>query len=424
MNRVRIDRLTSVTLCLGFICCFNSSANGQDIIGLYLTWSHDPTTTMTVNWVDLYADSSSTVWYRPASKEQSWSRLEASLSTVGPTTMQLRRVELTKLKPGTLYEFGIGDDRDDVSHFWRFRTMPAELTKPLRFVEGGDMMHTRAMMDAMGEQMQRLDPDFTMVVGDLAYENGVIGSRWIDWLQSWKTYSVAKNKRLIPLVVGIGNHEVRGHYHGKIPEDAPYFYSVFALPGNRSYYALDFGNYLSLILLDTEHTQPIEGAQAEWLQHAMAERSDQQFLFAGYHYPAYGTSKAPKGGLPIDSPRSQAIRKHWVSQFERYGLSTVFEHDHHNFKRTHRILNHQRDDEKGLLYVGDGSWGVATREVPEDAWWLAKAEPRNHVWCVDILPNGTALLRAIDVNGEVFDEVALVEPRTTPVAEPAAAANP
>ena len=413
-------KLAAVRLILTLAALFAhvAPAAAEDLVGLYLTWRGDPTTTMTINWVDIYAGSSKTIWYREFDAKQ-WSAARASQENVGPTTLQLRRVELAKLKPGTLYEFGIGDQTEEVTHFWRFRTMPAELTKPLRFVEGGDMMHTRDMVDAMNSRMQQLDPDFAMVIGDLAYANGVAGTRWIDWLQSWRQYSVAKGKRLIPLVVGIGNHEVRGHYNGKIPDDAPYFYSLFALPGDRSYYALDFGQYLSLVVLDSAHTQPVVGAQSQWLQQALAERTAQQFLFAGYHFPAYGTSKGPADGLAIDAPLSIEIRKHWIPHFERFGASVLFEHDHHNFKRTQRIRKEQRDDANGLLYLGDGSWGVRPRTVPnlDEAWWLVKAEPRNHLWEIEMRPDGTASICAMDAAGEAFDQVELDRPRTLPVLE-------
>jgi acid phosphatase type 7 len=293
--------------------------------------------------------------------------------------------------------------------------MPAKLTRPLTFVSGGDMMHTRAMVDDMNEEMQKLEPDFALLGGDIAYANGVTGTRWIDWLESWTEHAVTKDKRIIPLVVAIGNHEVRGHYDGKIPDDAPYFYSIFALPEGRSYYALDFGDYLSLVVLDSQHTQPIAGKQADWLEKALAERGDQQFLFGCYHFPAYGTAKGPKGKTPIDSPKSLDIQKHWLPHFERYGASAIFENDHHNYKRTYPIRNRKRDDENGIVYLGDGSWGVETREVPTNAWWLAKAEPRNHLWRVELDPDGEVKFQAIDAKGNVFDELELDEPRTKPV---------
>src|SRR5690606_2279041 len=140
---------------------------------------------------------------------EEWSNAEATRNPLGPTTLQVRRVELTELTPDSVYEFGIGDDADDLAQRWRFRTMPTELSRPVTFVSGGDMMHTRAMVDRMNRQMQKLEPDFAVLGGDLAYANGVIGTRWIDWMESWFQHSVTEDKRLIPMVVAIGNHEVR-----------------------------------------------------------------------------------------------------------------------------------------------------------------------------------------------------------------------
>lgn len=407
---------------IAMLCCFSAlaaAAQAPDLVGLYLTWRGDPATTMTINWVDHYGDSGDVVWYRAAESDK-WMSAEAAHTSVGPSTLQLRRVELTQLEPGTVYEFGLQGRAKRMTRLpktWRFRTMPTAMDRPIRFVAGGDMMHTRAMVDAMNLRAAAADPDFALLGGDLAYANGVSAARWIHWLESWMQHAVAPDGRLIPMVVAIGNHEVRGGYNGKIPDDAPYFYSLFSLPGDRSYYALDFGDYLTLVVLDSQHTQPVAGPQAAWLEQALSQRAERKFVFACYHYPAYGTTKAPAGGLPIDAPLAASIREHWVPHFERYGLSAVFENDHHNYKRTHRIRQHQRDDANGILYLGDGAWGVETRTVPlpEAAWWLAQAEPRRHLFTVELRPDGTATIQAVDAEGEVFDQVELTESRTRPV---------
>jgi hypothetical protein len=293
--------------------------------------------------------------------------------------------------------------------------MPRDLkARPVRFLNGGDTMATREMFEAMNRQAALLEPDFVVLGGDLAYENGIWAMRVVEWLQSWTRTAVTKDGRLLPLVAGIGNHEVRGHYNGKVPGDAPYYYGLFTLPDGRASRTLDFGRYLSLVLLDSAHTEPIQGAQTQWLERALLERTEQQFLFPFYHYPAWGTTKAPKQGTPLDNPVAIAIRSHWVPLFERFGISAAFEHDHHNFKRTHRILDGKRDDERGLLYLGDGAWGVLVRTVPPEgsAWWLAKAEARNHLWCIDLRADGVATIRAFDVQGNVFDTVQLDRART------------
>ncbi len=368
----------------------------HDVIGVYLTWKRDPSTTMTVNWVNLYADGAATVWYRGVG-EKEWATATGEHHAAVPSVLQVRRVELTGLMPDTMYEFVPGErppkpptpatkpaakkveeepervkeEKEakpatvpDTRSTYRFRTMPAGLTRPIRFVAGGDMMHNREMVDAMNKRAGALDPDFALLGGDLAYANGVDAARWIDWLQSWTKNARGKDKRLIPMIVGIGNHEVRGGYKGRIPEDAPYFYGFFALPEERSYYALDFGRYLSFIVLDSGHTQPVSGAQAEWLNEALAERPEQRFLFPVYHWPAYGTAKADKGKLPSESKRSVEIRAQWIPHFERHGVTAVFENDHHNYKRTHPIRSHKRD-KTGLVYLGDGAWGGKHAHRPE-----------------------------------------------------------
>jgi hypothetical protein len=397
-----------------------STCSAQDLIGLYLTWQSDPTSTMTINWVDLHANTSLDVYYRPvASSASAWNKATGSRFTIADTVMQGRRVELKGLQPDTFYEFNIGKAIEKPSEGWRFRTMPRNLNRTVRFVSGGDMMHTRSKVDKANANAASLDPDFALIVGDLAYANGVSSSRWADWLKSWMENAVSPDGRIIPLVVGIGNHEVKGGYNGKIPQDAPFFYSLFATPGGKSYYALDFADYLSILVLDTGHTEPVAGPQAQWLESALAERKNKQFLFVGYHYPAYGTTKAPKGGTPLDAARAIEIREKWMPSWERHGVTAVFENDHHNYKRTHRLRAHKRDDENGILYLGDGAWGVETRTVPDFAtgWWLAKAEGRNHVWEVRIRANGTSTVRAVDIDGKEFDRLQIPTPRTKPVTQ-------
>ena len=393
-----------------------ASAWSQDLVGLYLMWQSDPTTTMTVNWVDLHTNSSLDVHFRRVG-ETAWMKATGTKFAIADTTMQGRRVELQSLLPDTHYEFNIGKPIAKPTEGWRFRTMPRDLNRPVRFVSGGDMMHTRQKLDKATGSAASLDPDFALLMGDLAYANGVSSNRWVDWLKSWMERAVSPNGRLIPMVVGIGNHEVRGGTNGKIPEDAPFFYSLFRSPAQRSYYALDFGDYLSILLLDTAHTQPVAGAQAQWLEGALAERKGKQFVFMAYHYPAYGTTKAPKGGTPLDAKLSIAIREHWMPSWEKYGVTAVFENDHHNYKRTHRLRQHKRDDANGILYLGDGAWAVETRTVPDPAtsWWLAKAAGRNHVWEVNLRSSGTSMIRAVDIDGVEFDKVDLATPRTKPV---------
>ena len=434
-------------LLLALLCSPFFAAQAQhDIIGGYLTWQRDPATTMTVNWVNLYADQPPTVSYRKLGDTE-WLTADGKSAAAAPSVLQVRSVEVTGLAPDTTYELVLGvppapkplipeavtsaltpakkaeDETEqppkpyvvkDTRSTYRFRTMPAELSRPVRFVAGGDMMHSREFVDAMNKRAGALDPDFAILGGDLAYENGMEATRYIDWFQSWTKHARGKGGRLIPMVVAIGNHEVRGGYRGKIPEDAPYFYGFFPLPGNRSYYALDFGKYLSILALDSGHTHAVTGPQAAWLGEALSARAEQRYVFPVYHWPIYGTAKATATALPSETKRSIEMRAQWVPHFERHGVTAVFENDHHNFKRTHPIRGHKRDDKNGIVYLGDGAWGVTPRTVPKNAWYLAKAEPRRHLYHVTLPPKGPVQVEAIDAKGVVFDKSSIARPRTEP----------
>jgi hypothetical protein len=52
--------------------------------------------------------------------------------------------------------------------------------------------------------------------------------------------------------------------------------------------------------------------------------------------------------------------------------------------------------------------------VPKDAWYLAKAEPRRHLFHITLPPDGPVLVQAVDAAGVVFDATSFPRPRTPP----------
>ena len=97
------------------------------------------------------------------------------------------------------------------------------------------------------------------------------------------------------LVAGIGNHEVDGGYN-KPRAKAPFFYALFdGLYPETGYATLDFGDYLSLVLLDTAHTSAIEGAQTDWLAKALKERAERPHVVVVNHVPAYPSFRKMEG---------------------------------------------------------------------------------------------------------------------------------
>ena len=380
---------------------------------VYLTWRSDPTSTLVVNWMDGDGGSNDYVLYRRLAAKPG-SRWTLARGFKHPFADQKKRiihhVELRGLEPDTVYIFTIrsqGPTRG--GRYFKFRTLPRVLPSNFRFVTGGDMMHSRKKLDAMNQRAAQLNPWFALLGGDLAYadanKNNV--AKWDDWLESWMINSVRKSDGcLIPMVVAIGNHEVSGGT-GKKPKDAKYFYSLFPLPAKRSFYVLDIGNYMSLIILDSDLTERVEGEQTTWLGQVLAKRAGKvPFIFPCYHKPAYGTAKPPNGTNDSSKdPLAKKIIENWCPLFDKYRVTAVFENDHHTYKRTHPLRANRIDRKKGILYLGDGCWGVDTRAVPKpgELWYLAKAESKRHLICVTI-QNGKPFYVAYEADGKVIDQ--------------------
>ena len=380
---------------------------------VYLTWRSDPTSTLVVNWMDGDARSNDYVMYRrlAAPPESGWLLARGFKHLFADQKKRImHHVELRGLEPDTEYIFMIRSQAPTrAGRYFKFRTLPRVLPSNFRFVTGGDMMHSRKKLDAMNQRAAQLNPWFALLGGDLAYadanKNNV--AKWDDWRESWMLNSGRKSDGcLIPMVVAIGNHEVSGGT-GKKPKHAKYFYSLFPLPTKRSFYVMDIGSYMSLIILDSDLTERVEGEQTAWLAQVLAKRAGKvPFIFPCYHKAAYGTAKPPKGTNDSSKdPLAQKIIKNWCPLFDKYRVTAVFENDHHTYKRTHPLRANRIDRKKGILYLGDGCWGVDTRAVPKpgELWYLAKAESKRHLICVTI-QNGKPFYVAYEAEGKVIDQ--------------------
>jgi hypothetical protein len=372
---------------------------------LYLTWQHDPTTTMTVHWHGDDPAETARVNYRTAGSN-AWQVATGSSTGLPGTGRIIHTVELTGLTPGGDVEFRIGPG----GAVHRFRTLPAHLDQPLRFIEGGDVYEIGGAMDAMNRMVAARDPAFVVIGGDLAYANGSadLVQRWYPYLASFTENMVAPDGRVIPVVVAIGNHEMQNHYLQNHPDYtpspawrekvAPQFYRLFAFPGHPGYGVLDVGDYLSLVILDSHITNPVDGEQWTWLKRTLAERRRVPHLFPIYHIPAYPSVRS------LHDPISTLIRTLWVPLFEQAGVHLAFEHHDHAFKITQPMRGGKVDPD-GIVFVGDGAWSVGLRlpnTQPEQATYLRKAQPVHHVFEITLTPSNRTV-RALDMTGNDLD---------------------
>jgi len=384
--------------------CYPSA---KDATVVYLSWIEDPCHTMTIQWHSERNDRSCKVFYQKAGSLECESKVGTNTPLI-QTNFLVNTVELTDLEADTEYFFRF--DGKEACH--KFRTMPEKLNRDIRFVVGGDVYYFFDKMHLLNVDIAKRDPDFVIVGGDIAYafgrphffprKNGDI-RRWRYFLKEWTDQMVGADGRLIPMVVVIGNHDVKNSEKDPAKR-AAIFYNLFAMPNkNTSYRTLDFGSYLSLFLLDTGHSYPVSGEQTKWLENELLKKESTAHKMAAYHVAAYPAV------YPFEGTGPKLIRQNWVPLFEKYQVGTAFEHHNHAYKRTFRIKENKVDP-NGVLYLGDGVWGVYPRKVHsyKRAWYLEKAESINSYWLVTLGPEQNQF-QSFDAKGKIIEEFPLLK---------------
>jgi hypothetical protein len=366
---------------------------------VYLTWQRDTSRTMTINYQTIGPAAPSTVYYdtkprhgRPA--EYRYMAVGNSHEFAGlPEARRVHWVELEGLTPGETYYFITGNPEHGLAPERKFRTIPSG-SQSVRFVTGGDM-GISGDVALLLRQAAKLSPAFGVVGGDLAYANDTLTNytKWDAWMDHWQTNMVTPAGYTIPMVLAIGNHEVRG---GTALTNARFYFQYFAQIHDRSYYSRTFGRNLVMLLLDSGHLSPHDGEQAAWLDAQLTAHRDVPHKFAVYHVPLYPSHRAFEGAGSTNGRRA------WLPIFDKHRLTAAFENHDHTFKRTH-LLRENKPDSPGTLYLGDGCWGMPARTVDaQRRWYEAKAASVQHFWLVEVSRNRVEY-RAINKEGKVFD---------------------
>lgn len=386
------------TWCIGFLLLKIALLLSEEPVAVYLTFQQSPHAAMTLQWITPLAEAKGSVQFKSADAKL-WDLAYSSFQPL-PNEMPygLHRLELTGLKPDSEYIFRIGNEKKE----YKFLTLPDKLTAPITFVEGGDVYHDgRELYEKINRLAASKSPRFVLWGGDLAYASNRYflswekGNRWIELLSGWSETMITPDGHLIPILVALGNHDVTGRFD-ETPDKAPFFYTLFPTPG---YQVVDVGDYLSIFILDSGHTHPIEGKQTEWLEEQLARRSSVPLKFACYHVPAFPSVRS------YTNKRSSVVRQNWPPLFEKHKVIAAFEHHEHAYKRTHPILK-TKASSNGVVYFGDGCWGVEKVRKPRPSsrsWYLAKTSDERHFIMVTLFPEKVHY-QAINDAGAVIDE--------------------
>ncbi|MGL5626458.1 MAG: fibronectin type III domain-containing protein [Candidatus Rhabdochlamydia sp.] len=361
---------------------------------VYLSWQSDPSRSMVVHWYHEKEDDSK-IGYRKKG-EDIWSYKQGTYASLQHLPMHINSVELFDLEPDTEYEFTLPNKQ-----IYRFRTLAMDLTRPLCFAVGGDAYYYLDLLRKMSMQIAARKPDFVVVGGDIAYTCGIKQlfrqkdwkeKRWITFFNTWSETMKTPDGRLIPIIGVLGNHDVERV--GLEKDDIMYTF----LPEITSFKVIDINNSLSLFLLDTGHRYRVQ-AQEKWLENELEKREKRAYKMAVYHVSGYPSVYSEEGLTP------RRVRKYWHPHFDRYHLQIAFENHNHAYKRTYPLKNGKQDPD-GVIYMGDGSWGVITR-TPKERWYLEKMAKVNAI-CLVQIDQEKAVIDALDIKGRVIDSVTIM----------------
>jgi acid phosphatase type 7 len=383
------------------LCTFWTSLGiTEEPYALYLTWQHDPTRTMTVQWITPKENADDSLEYRVQGDTKWQTQLGKHKEMPQDEPFFVHVVELQDLTPDSVYYFRLKESDTD----YHFRTLPKDLNEtPVVFLVGGDT--NQLGPEGFAETNIRAakeDPSFVVFGGDLAYASpresfqAEDADRWLEWIKTYSDTMKTTDNHLIPLLVAIGNHDVKGGFH-QTPEKAPFFHALFSMPGYPGYNVVRANSYLSFYLLDSSHSNPVKGVQTDWLKTELDKDSKMIHRFAIYHVPAYPSVRSYNMDI------SNMIRRNWLPLFEKYGVHVAFENHDHDYKRTYPLIK-GKIDPRGVVYIGDGSWGVKPR-VPKKAnksEYFAKTKAAQQYVKVK-LTDSMREFWAINTKGQVID---------------------
>ena len=314
-------------------------------------------------------------------------------------------IELTGLTPNTTYYFrvGVGSDMDMFTPEMSFKVPPED---SVRFMDVGDMGVTKDTI-AMAQEVPEYAPDVMLIGGDIAYSNGLptCYQRWDAWFTEVASQFVyPTSQQLIPMLLSIGNHEAGGY--NRTMWQAPFYAAYFPQTDEpstepytrKSYHVHKFGDNVGVFNLDSGHVSPVWGEQLSWIQSELGGDYKGRTNVMAYHNPAFPSSRDPENFYSAD------VRNAWANMFVDKKVTLALEHHDHTYKRTLMLGKDASEvKEDGMIYIGDGCFGVEPRTLNKAKYLDVSSSTRNFV-IVEVSAAG-ANATAYSRSGEVLDNI-------------------
>lgn len=351
-----------------------------------LVWNEDPATNITVAW-DQHEVANAEVMYGTKDYGRKFWKYDLSKKAdriLDKYEMNTHFAKLSNLEPDQEYYFVIKDDKGVSDRYW-FRTAP-DKPKAFTFVAGGDTKSEDEPLEAgraSNRIVAKLRPLFVMFNGDFCSGNGTYPDRWHTWLKDWEEQTTTPDGRMIPIFPVHGNHENGDHANLNYIFNAPYQEG----DSSKIYYSASFGgDFFHIIALNS--SVGVDGKQRDWLENDLKSHKDFTFKLAGYHKPIWPHTTSKR-----ENPQEY---NEWGHLFYDYGLDISMDGDSHISKITFPLrpdssatdsyMGYVRDDARGTMFLGEGSWGAFPRLNDDDKPWTIKSFRGNQIKWIQVMP--------------------------------------
>lgn len=379
-------------------------AVGDDVLGdapapfqVHLGLAEDPRTSIAIVWRTDEATTSSQIRFGVGDAlDQSAAavtyRYVAGFGGVGDV-VRIHEARLCGLEPGTTYRYqvgGVDGATEAFSPVHTFRTAPDVTANPdaeVTIAMVGDSRGGPAIWHQLAVDIATYSPDLVMYSGD-AVTLGQIQPEWDEFFEAAEDL-IAE----VPIISAHGNHEI----------NSVNYYAQFAMPGDESSYAFDYGHAHMTVLNDSPpQAGDLDGAIKTFLE-ADLDAASARWLILNHHRPIWssGTSHGSDAGL----------RAAWGPAIDAHHVDLVVAGHEHIYERTHPMKGDQvqATPADGTVYVITGGAGANLYGVEPD-FFTELSESRYSMVLVRVRADSLSM-QAFDPGGTVpFDELTITKP--------------
>lgn len=378
-----------------FSLCACSNVHPKQNTGpeqVHISWTGDPSTTMTVMWQTYGPTKDSVVWYG-TSKKMSQKATGKSFTYEHGTGVQ-HEVTLTGLSPGQRYYYQVGKTGGAKSKVFSFRTKPKEV-KAFTFTAWGD--HGTTTMSRKNLKRVLADqPAFHLHLGDLSYANGYQPT-WDHWFNLIEPLAAT-----VPYMPTLGNHENEKIGGRRVGYTA--YLARFALPEPETWYHFDYGDVRFIAFNSDDFANR---KQLKWFKNLLKRTREDptiRWVIVFQHHPLLSSSH--RG---INVPLTLALQP----IFDQYGVDLILTGHDHLYERLYPVKGKEvfraayGSYRKGTapVYVTSGGGGQSLyRFVGDPPEWSAFRKATYQYLRVRVTVGGSIRVESVETeSGQVMD---------------------